>query len=55
MSASSVLLRGHRPEAGATAVEYALMVAMIATVIIAAVVLLGTQLSTLFDDAATRV
>ena len=33
------------PRAGATAVEYALMVALIALVIIAAVTLLGTNLS----------
>ena len=33
---------------GATAVEYGLIVALIAVVIIAAVTLLGTQISTIF-------
>ena len=40
---------------GATAVEYGLMVALIAIVIIVAVTLLGTNLSTLFNNAATSV
>ena len=40
---------------GATAVEYGLMVAMIATVIIAAVTLLGSSVSGLFQGAATSV
>ena len=42
-------------ERGATAVEYGLMVALIAIVIIVAVALLGTNLSTLFNSAATSV
>jgi len=42
-------------EEGATAVEYGLMVALIAIVIIVAVALLGTNLSTLFNTAATSV
>jgi pilus assembly protein Flp/PilA len=42
-------------ERGATAVEYGLMVALIAIVIIVAVALLGTNLSTLFNNAATSV
>jgi pilus assembly protein Flp/PilA len=37
---------------GATAVEYGLLVALIAVVIIAAVTLLGGNLSSLFDKAA---
>ena len=37
-----------REEKGATAVEYGLMVGLIAVVIIAAVALLGTQLDGLF-------
>jgi pilus assembly protein Flp/PilA len=37
---------------GATAVEYGLMVALIAVVIIAAVTLLGQHLSTLFAGVA---
>ena len=42
-------------ERGATAVEYGLMVALIAIVIIAAVVLLGTNLSGLFRKAASSI
>jgi pilus assembly protein Flp/PilA len=42
-------------ERGATAVEYGLMVALIAIVIIAAVTLLGQNISALFDDAATQI
>jgi pilus assembly protein Flp/PilA len=42
-------------EQGATAVEYGLMVALIAIVIIVAVALLGTNLSTLFNKAATSI
>ena len=44
----------HR-ERGATAVEYGLMVALIAIVIIAAVTLLGGNLSGLFNKVATSV
>ena len=39
-----------KDDKGATAVEYGLMVALIAVVIIAAVTLLGTKLSTLFNN-----
>ena len=42
-------------EQGATAVEYGLMVALIAIVIIVAVALLGTNLSTLFHNTATSI
>ncbi|KRF24181.1 MULTISPECIES: Flp family type IVb pilin [unclassified Phycicoccus] len=42
-------------EKGATAVEYGLMVALIAIVIIVAVALLGTNLSTLFKNTATSI
>lgn len=38
-----------RGEKGATAVEYGIMVGLISVVIIAAVILLGGQLDTLFD------
>jgi len=44
-----------RDDRGATAVEYGLMVALIAIVIITAVTLLGTNLSTLFNNVATKV
>lgn len=40
----------NRKDRGATAVEYGLMVGLIAVAIIAAVVLLGDQLSALFDS-----
>ena len=39
---------------GATAVEYGLMVALIAVVIITAVALIGTNLSTMFTGIAGR-
>ncbi|MGZ4556354.1 MAG: Flp family type IVb pilin [Mycobacteriaceae bacterium] len=42
-------------EEGATAVEYGLMVALIAIVIIVAVSTLGTHLSTLFTTVANSV
>jgi pilus assembly protein Flp/PilA len=40
---------------GATAVEYGLMVALIAIVIIGAVEFLGTNLSSIFDAVASSV
>jgi len=54
---NAVLRRRFGPsgEGGATAVEYALMVGLIALVIIAAVTLLGTNLSAFFNTAATKV
>ena len=42
-----------KDDKGATAVEYGLMVALIAVVIIAAVTLLGTKLSALFNNVGT--
>ena len=48
----AILLAGRDEEKGATAVEYGLMVALIAIVIIAAVTILGNNLSTLFSDVA---
>jgi len=44
-----------RNDRGATAVEYGLMVALIAIVIIVAVSLLGTRLSGLFNTVASSV
>lgn len=41
-------------ERGATAVEYGLMVALIAVAIIAAVTLLGTQLGALFTNVKNK-
>ena len=49
----TLMLIGRDEEEGATAVEYGLMVALIAIVIIAAVTLLGTNLSSLFNRIAT--
>ena len=42
-------------EEGATAVEYGLMVALIAIIIIVAVALLGTNLSGIFNNTAGSV
>ena len=42
-------------ERGATMVEYGLMVALIAVVVIVAVALLGTNLSTLFNTVSQSV
>lgn len=39
-----------QPQDGATAIEYALMVALIAVVIVTAVTLLGTSTSSTFED-----
>ncbi len=44
-----------REDRGATAVEYGLMVALIAVVIITAVGLLGTNLNTKFTSVCTAV
>ena len=44
-----------RNDRGATAVEYGLMVALIAIVIIVAVALLGSNLNLLFQKVATSV
>ena len=41
-------------EEGATAVEYGLMVSLIAVAIIAAVGLIGTRLDTMFDGVGTE-
>ncbi|MFC6356666.1 Flp family type IVb pilin [Luethyella okanaganae] len=43
-----------RSEDGATAVEYGLMVALIAVVIIAAVTLIGTNLDKIFDAVGVK-
>ena len=44
-----------RSDRGATAVEYGLMVALIAVVIIVAVALIGTNLTTIFQSVAAAV
>jgi pilus assembly protein Flp/PilA len=44
-----------RSDRGATAVEYGLMVGLIAVVIIGVVTTLGTQISTLFQSVVTAI
>ena len=48
----TLMLIGRDEEKGATAVEYGLMVALIAVVIIGAVTLLGNNLNGLFNQNA---
>ena len=50
-----MLKRFFLDEAGASAVEYGLLVALIAVVIIGAVTTLGTNLSTKFSSVATTI
>jgi pilus assembly protein Flp/PilA len=50
----TVQTRLRREETGATAVEYGIMVGLIAVVIIAAVIILGTKLDALFDTVNTK-
>jgi pilus assembly protein Flp/PilA len=47
--------RLNRGDRGATAVEYGLMVALIAAAIVATVTLLGTSLNTLFTNVTTAI
>ena len=49
------LIKFFKDEEGATAVEYGLMVALIAVVVITAVALLGTNLSEKFSEVASEV
>jgi pilus assembly protein Flp/PilA len=51
----SVIRNLWQDESGATAVEYGLMVALIAAVIIGAVALLGTNVRDTFNGVAARV
>jgi pilus assembly protein Flp/PilA len=55
MSKHLIKFQARLTERGATAVEYGLMVALIAIVIIVAVATLGTNLSGIFDKTATSV
>ena len=50
-----MLKRFFLDEAGASAVEYGLLVALIAVVIIGAVTTLGTNLSSTFNSAASTI
>lgn len=52
---SNISARVRRDEKGATAVEYGIMVALIAVVVIAAVTLLGGNLSTTFNQVGCQV
>ncbi len=50
-----MLARFIREEEGATAIEYGLIASLIAVVIIAAVALIGTNLSSTFNSVATHI
>lgn len=50
-----MIMRFLRDERGATAIEYALIAALISVAIIAAVQLLGEALGDSFDNTATKV
>lgn len=50
----SLKSRLHRDETGATAVEYGIMVGLIAVAIIVVVSTLGGQLTGLFQDVSTQ-
>lgn len=52
---SNAAAKVRRDEKGATAVEYGIMVALIAVVIIVAVSLLGTNLTSLFNSTAGKI
>ncbi|MDQ0092548.1 Flp family type IVb pilin [Paeniglutamicibacter psychrophenolicus] len=52
---STVAGKLRREEKGATAVEYGLMVALIAVAIITAVALIGTNMDLLFDKVAGKI
>jgi pilus assembly protein Flp/PilA len=52
---SKFVSRFAKNESGATAIEYGLIVALIAVVIIGAVTTVGTNLSTKFNTIATTV
>ena len=52
--ADDVKFRLRREDSGATAVEYGLLVGLIAVVIIAAVTLLGTKLGLLFGKVDSK-
>ncbi|MFF1251027.1 Flp family type IVb pilin [Pseudarthrobacter sp. NPDC058329] len=52
---TNLMIRLRREEKGATAVEYGIMVALIAVVIIVAVTLLGKNVMGTFNDVANSV
>jgi pilus assembly protein Flp/PilA len=51
----NLVARFVRDESGATAIEYGLIAALIAVVIISAVQLIGTNLSTTFSTVAAKI
>lgn len=51
---SNLIKRFAKNESGATAIEYGLIAALIAVVIITAVTLVGTNLGTVFNNIATK-
>jgi pilus assembly protein Flp/PilA len=51
---SNLISRFVRDESGATAIEYGLIAALVAVVLIAALKALGTSLSTTFNGVATN-
>lgn len=53
--ANTVKARASRDETGATAVEYGIMVALIAVVIIVAVTLLGGSIQDMFAEASCQI
>ena len=52
---NSIVDRLAREEKGATAVEYGLLVGLIAVVLVATLLLLGPRLRTLFDTVLTSI
>jgi pilus assembly protein Flp/PilA len=54
VSATNLLASLRRDDRGATAVEYGLIVALIAAVIIAVVALLGTAVSSAFQNVVSK-
>jgi pilus assembly protein Flp/PilA len=52
---SNLIKRFARDESGATAIEYGLIVALIAVVIITAVTTVGTNLSASFTSVGTQI
>ncbi len=55
MGSIVILQKFLKDESGATAIEYGLIAALIAVVIITAVTAVGTQLSTTFNTISTQV
>ena len=51
---SNLIKRFAKNESGATAIEYGLIAALIAVVIITAVTLVGTNLTTVFNNIAGK-